>query len=252
MPLHSKHSGSGKPVVLIHGLFGSLENLGGIARQLAEQYSVYSLDLPNHGRSPHTENTSLSRMADEVYAWSQQQDFRHASFVGHSMGGKVAMELALTYPAWVDRLAVLDIAPVHYSPHHHQVFEGLLALNPAELENRTQAEALLSQYVEEPAVRNFLLKNLVKQKQGYSWRMNLSGLHRHYPKLVAGNRSSASFRGKTLFLKGAKSNYIDKAQHEEILARFPCAQVKVIADSGHWLHAEKPDLVARQLLRFLA
>jgi Predicted hydrolases or acyltransferases (alpha/beta hydrolase superfamily) len=251
VPLHAKEAGSGKPVVLIHGLFGSLENLGGIARKLAEHHHIYSLDLPNHGRSDHTDQTSLAEMADTVYRWLQRQSFCHASFVGHSLGGKVVMELALTHPEVVDRLAVLDIAPVHYTPRHNDVFSGLLALNMDELKSRSEADDQLRQYVQEPAVRSFLLKNLVRKEGRFSWRMNLKALHHHYPKLVGGNRSGSCFRGQTLFLKGGRSNYIEPHHKDEILTRFPLAKVKIVADTGHWLHADKPDLVTRLLLKFL-
>jgi len=252
MQLNVKQVGSGPPVVLIHGLFGSLENLAGIARKLGEHYCVYSLDLPNHGRSPHTDTTSLALLADAVYHWQQKQAFSHASFIGHSLGGKVVMELALSYPRLVDKLAVLDIAPVHYEPHHNTVFDGLLALKLEQLSNRAEADGALAKHVAEPAVRSFLLKNLAKQPQGYGWRMNLATLHNSYPKLVSGNRADGCFRGKTLFLKGANSNYIEAQHRGQILSLFPSAQVKVVADTGHWLHADKPDLVARLLLRFLS
>lgn len=252
MPLHVKQAGNGKPLVLIHGLFGSLENLGSIARQLAERFCVYSLDLPNHGRSPHTDDTSLAHMAGVVSQWLHQQHFSQASFIGHSMGGKVAMELALTEPDLVDRLAVLDIAPVYYSPHHNRVFEGLLSLQPDALASRAEADAYLSLHVQEPAVRSFLLKNLVKQEQGYGWRMNLATLHNSYERLVGANRSDTVFQGRTLFLKGANSNYIKPEYREEIRRRFPSSLVQVVAGTGHWLHAEKPDRVAQLLLEFLS
>ncbi|WP_045857190.1 alpha/beta fold hydrolase [Teredinibacter purpureus] len=251
MPLHVKEAGAGKPVVLIHGLFGSLENLGGLARQLAEHYHVFSLDLPNHGRSQHTEDTSLSQMADSVFRWLNAQPFQHASFIGHSLGGKVAMELALCHPEKVDRLAVLDIAPVHYAPHHEQVFKGLLSLQPATLPSRSEADAQLSAYVPELPIRSFLLKNLVRQEQGFGWRMNLPTLHRHYARLVSGNRRGQVYKGNTLFLKGGNSDYIGEQHRDEILSRFPNAKVKIVAGTGHWLHADKPDLVARLLQRFL-
>lgn len=251
MPLHVKQAGTGKPVVLIHGLFGSLENLGAIARQLAENFCVYSVDLPNHGRSPHSDDTSLAHMSELVYHWLQRQSFSQCSLVGHSLGGKVAMELALTYPDRFDKLAVLDISPVKYQPHHNSVFAGLLGLEPDKLKNRSEADAYLAQHIREPAVRSFLLKNLVKQEQGYGWRMNLTTLHNSYERLIAGNREGAVFNGATLFLKGSRSDYIDASHEQAIRSRFPQAQLKIVSDTGHWLHAEKPDLVARLLRRFL-
>lgn len=252
MPLHVKQAGDGKPLILIHGLFGSLENLGSIARQLTEQFCVYSLDLPNHGRSPHSDDTSLTHMAGLVSQWLRRQSFSAASFVGHSLGGKVAMELALTDPDVVDRLAVLDIAPVHYLPRHNRVFEGLLSLQPDALASRAEADAYLSRYIEEPSVRSFLLKNLVKQVQGYGWRMNLATLHNSYERLVSANRADTVFSGRTLFLKAGNSNYIAPEHHPEIRRRFPASEIEVVPGTGHWLHAEKPELVARILLKFLS
>jgi len=251
MPLHVRRAGDGPPVILIHGLFGSLENLGAIARQLAERFCVYSIDLPNHGRSPHSDDTSLAHMCTLVFQWLERQPFSSCSLVGHSLGGKVAMEFALTYPEKIEKLAVLDISPVKYSAHHNRVFEGLLSLEPDRLKNRAEADAFLAAYVEELSVRSFLLKNLIKQEHGYGWRMNLTTLHNSYERLIDGNRENAVFLGETLFMKGSRSNYIEDAHKQAIVSRFPKAQLKIVADTGHWLHAEKPDLVARLLRRFL-
>ncbi|TVZ40789.1 esterase [Alteromonadaceae bacterium 2753L.S.0a.02] len=251
MPLHFKQAGSGKPVVLIHGLFGSLENLGMIARLLAEHYTVYSVDLPDHGRTAHTQGSSLADMAKQMYRWLEQQHLGKVQLFGHSLGGKVAMELALTYPERVAKLVVADISPVAYPPRHNEVFAGLLSLDVVNLKTRAEADRQLAAYVPELAVRSFLLKNLVKSPSGYQWRMNLPVLHRCYGEMLAGNRS-AKYGGPTLFLKGAKSDYINAEHQHEIRTRFPHAQVKIIADSGHWLHADKPDLVARIITRFFS
>lgn len=250
--LHHKVAGAGDPLILIHGLFGSLENLGGIARQLAEHYTVYSIDLPNHGRSPHTDATDLSSLADHVLQWMDAQSISCAHLLGHSLGGKAAMEVALRRPERVRRLVVMDIAPVHYEPHHDGVFDGLLSFNPCELTSRTEADKLLAKSVSELPVRSFLLKNLVKQAEGgFAWRMNLPVIHRDYPQLIQGNINDCSFNGRVLFLKGGNSDYILEKHREDILSRFPQATLKAVSNTGHWLHAEKADLVSKLTLSFL-
>lgn len=248
--LHHRCSGEGEPLVLVHGLFGSLENLGAVARFLAKDYLVYSVDLPNHGRSPHIAGADLTTMAQELAAWMDAQGLAQPSFVGHSLGGKVVMELALQQPQRVERLVVIDIAPVVYPPRHDDVFAGLAAIDVASITQRKQADAVLSEHVHEPAVRTFLLKNLVKTADGFAWRVNLADLQRSYPKLIAGN-SDGVFRRPVLFLKGADSDYITTAHKDDIMQRFPQAQLRVIDNTAHWLHAEKPELVSKLISKFL-
>lgn len=235
----------------MHGLFGSLENLGGIARLLQDQFTVYSVDLPNHGRSPHSNPTSLERMSEQLGEWFGEQGLTNAKWLGHSLGGKVCMELALIQPDIVQRLVVVDIAPVAYGQHHDDVFAGLLSVDPATLSSRSEADKIIAAHVPEIAVRSFLLKNLQKEGGGFVWRMNLSALHDHYLSLIKANRTDSSFDGPTLFLKGGNSPYIGEAQRDDILQRFPSTQLKVVANTGHWLHAEKPEVVAKLVSKFL-
>ena len=244
MSLNYKVAGEGEPLILIHGLFGSLENLGALARGLAERFKVYSIDLPNHGRSPHTQNTSLPEMAESVEQWLDEQGLQTTSIVGHSLGGKVAMELALRKPQRVNKIVVLDIAPVHYTPHHNEVFAGLLSFEPHTLASRKQADELMSRYVKEPAVRSFLLKNLTRNEAGtFIWRMNLAVLHDDYNKILLAN-TEGKFSGPILFVKGSNSDYLLEKYRPEIQKRFSSAELKVVSGAGHWLHAEKPDLIA--------
>lgn len=250
MQLNFKRFGEGPPVVLLHGLFGSLENLGVLSRNLSQYFSVYALDLPEHGRSAHSDHTSIGKLSQQVKAWCDAQQLSDVALVGHSLGGKVSMELALSSPALVSRLAVLDIAPVKYSGHHTAIFKGLLALQPAELKSRSEAEHQLSEYVDEAAVRSFLLKNLEKRGGAYGWRMNLPVLHRDYHHLLESNRQ-ARYPGPTLFLGGARSGYIAEQYHSEIFSRFPQADIEFVDDAGHWLHAEQPERVLSILYGFL-
>lgn len=227
-----------------------MENLGALARPLAEFYTVHSLDLPNHGRSLHTLQTDLPSMATAVADWLDAQGIQSASIVGHSLGGKTAMELALKLPDRVNNLVVIDIAPVLYPPHHNSVFKGLARVNPGEINSRSDAESLMLEHVPEVAIRSFLLKNLLKHGEGFRWRMNLPVIARDYPALIAANRNGV-FQSPALFIKGGNSDYLMPEHKEEIMGRFPNAQLKIIPDTGHWLHAEKPELVSKMILRFL-
>lgn len=250
--LHFKVAGEGEPLVLLHGLFGSLENLGAIARLLSAHFKVYSVDLPNHGRSAHSAGMGLRQMALAVWQLMEQVGLPKAALIGHSLGGKVAMEIALSHPASVTSLVVIDIAPVAYPPRHQDVFAGLNAIDPAALPSRSAADDILSNYVKEAAVRSFLLKNLVKDDTGFSWRMHLEDIGREYSNLIDQNRSDGRFEMPVLFLKGGESDYIKPDYHQDITGRFPATQFKVIANAGHWLHAEKPELTATLIRKFLS
>lgn len=240
------------PVVLLHGLFGSLENLGAVAKVLAEDFSVYSVDLRNHGRSPHHEMMNYELMANDVIRLMDSLNLTEAVLLGHSMGGKVAMEVALRAPDRISGLIVADIAPVRYPPHHHQVFAGLQGLALSAITSRAQADKELAAYINEASVRSFLLKNLVKTSaSGFQWRMNLSAIAKHYEHIMAGQSSESSYDKPVLFIKGGSSDYILPRHQDAILSLFPAAGVKIIQNAGHWLHAEKPALFNRIVSQFL-
>ncbi|WP_369600694.1 alpha/beta fold hydrolase [Hahella sp. SMD15-11] len=243
--------GQGSPVILVHGLFGSMENLGAIARLLAGEFEVHSLDMRNHGRSPHTDHMDYATMSQDILKYMNRAGLDQAAMLGHSMGGKTVMQLALNAPERVTRLVVADIAPVRYPPHHQSVMAGLSAIgDPSRLTSRAEADAILKAYVPEDAVRLFLLKNLVRAEQGFSWRINLPVIRQSYDALMAG-QDGGCFPGPVLFIKGGASDYI-RPEHRTTIARlFPNAQLKVIPGTGHWLHAEKPQLFARIVSRFL-
>ncbi len=248
--LYHLESGQGAPLVLLHGLFGSLENLGRLARLLAVNHTVYSVDLPDHGRSPHTEHSELSAMVEGVRQWMDAQKLSHVIMVGHSLGGKVAMELALQNADRVTRLVVLDVAPVAYGNRHDNIFQGLLSVPIEALQSRVAADEALQESIPDAAVRGFLLKNLVREGEGFRWRMNLQGLHRGYGQLVAGN-SEGEFDGPTLFVRGGRSDYILPGAEAAIQQRFPQARIETVEEAGHWLHAEQPDATGRIIARFL-
>ncbi|OEY66461.1 alpha/beta fold hydrolase [Marinobacter sp. X15-166B] len=245
--LNSRVTGQGEPLIVLHGLFGSLENLGAVSQQLKQDYEIHGLDLRNHGGSPHTDSMDYPGMAADVIAYMDAQGLGQAHFLGHSMGGKVAMQLALSYPQRVARLIVADISPVTYPPHHNEVLEGLQALDLHGVTSRKQADEALAPYVDTPGVRQFLLKNLVRlpaderedDNLQFQWRLNVPVIVADYPKLARAPEGEGAFDGPVLFLKGANSAYIQTKHHEQINRLFPDAEIRVIEDAGHWLHAEQ-------------
>ncbi|PID41638.1 MAG: alpha/beta hydrolase [Proteobacteria bacterium] len=240
------------PVVVLHGLFGSWENLGVVARALARDYPVHALDLRNHGRSPHTEVMNYQVMAEDVLAYANRHGLTRFHLLGHSMGGKVAMQIALLEPRVVESLIVADIAPVAYAPDHELILKGLMSLPLDSLASRSDADRYLEGYVPELPVRQFLLKNLVKTGAGrFAWRMNLEAINLHYLEIIGGLQSNRPFTGPTLFIKGGSSDYIQAHYETEVLRLFPSAGLRVIPKAGHWLHAEKPELFIQVCKRFL-
>ncbi len=255
MLLHTHSSGhrlaGQSPVVLIHGLFGSYENLGVIARSLSEQYQVINIDVRNHGRSPHSDQMSYELMADDLAETLDALAIDHAILLGHSMGGKLAMAFALKYPLRVDKLLLADIAPVAYPARHNSIFAGLNAVALDSLTSRQQADSQLAQYISEAGVRQFLLKSLQKDNDTFSWRFNLAALQANYQALIGGPPGSGHYDGPVLFIKGGASDYILPEHKTRIMQLFPQAQAKIIQGTGHWLHAEKPAAFTKLVKDFL-
>jgi esterase len=233
---------TGAPVVVLHGLLGSARNWTGIARQLADTRRVFALDLRNHGRSPWADTMSFEEMAGDVAAFIERHELRPADVIGHSLGGKVAMRLVLTRAALVERLVVVDVAPVAY-PHTFGPFvEAMQQVDLAAVRQRSDADRQLGRTISDAVVRNFLLQNLVKTNAGYAWRVNLQALAANMPELLGfpAPGDDAVYRGPTLFVAGGRSGYV-KAEHRPLIERlFPHAEHAVIAGAGHWVQAEQP------------
>ncbi len=252
MILHASTTGTGPDVILLHGLFGAGRNLGVIARGLAAQFRVTTLDARNHGDSPHDADMRYRAMAEDVAETMESLGIASAGVVGHSMGGKTAMTLALTHPGRVTRLAVLDIAPIAYGHEHLGYVRAMrgLALHPGL--TRQEADAALAASVPEPALRGFLLHNLVLGAAP-RWRLGLEEIAGAMTDLVgwADPAPGARYDGPALFVAGATSSYVPLEAHRAIRARFPQARIETIADAGHWLHAEKPREVLAAIEPFL-
>jgi esterase len=244
-----QYSDHGEPLLVIHGLFGSLQNWTWHCKKLAEDFAVFGLDLRNHGASPHDSTMNYQVMAADVLEFMDDHQIARAHILGHSMGGKTAMQLALMAPERVDALVIADVAPVQYGGErgeHDEIFEGLCALDLATLSSRNEADTQLAQWVDDDVVRQFLLSNLVRGSDGsFVWRINLPVLRASYPRLREAPIATKPYPEEVLFIRGDLSDYILPEHKDELLRLFPKARVKTIAGTGHWLHAEKPETFYR-------
>lgn len=244
-------SGQGPDVLLLHGLFGQGSNLRGIARVLARQFRVHCLDLPDHGRSTWLEEASLTHYAREIDLWMGESGLDSAHVVGHSLGGKVAMQLALSHAARVNCLVVADIAPVAYAGQHFEVFDALQKVVAANCQSRQSADEVLADVIEDPAVRGYLLMGFERGEGADPWRFNVQGLRSGYTRLCAAPDFDRVFTGDTLFLRGADSDYVG-AEHEKTIAQwFPASHLVSLTDAGHWLHMDQPQAFCDQVRRHL-
>ncbi|MBQ4832358.1 alpha/beta fold hydrolase [Pseudoalteromonas sp. MMG010] len=252
MLLNYKQIGTGEDVILIHGLFGSLENLNVIAKPLSEHYKVTNVDLRNHGGSFHSPQMNYEAMADDICSLMDSLGIKKAHIIGHSMGGKVAMQLALTHSDKINKLVVLDIAPVEYPARHTKIIHALKHVQEKQVNDRKQADLLMQPFIEELGVRQFLLKSLTKNENNeYHWRFNLAVLDEKYRTITANVNENNSCLCDTLFIKGNDSDYILPEHKDAIISRFKNTSVKIIHGAGHWLHAQKPQAVNKIIQDFL-
>ena len=249
--LHAVVSGDGPPVVLLHGLFGMGSNLGAVARALAPEFRVHQLDLPNHGRSPWQAASDVTSLAEVINEYIRHAIDAPTCVLGHSLGGKVAMQLALSYPQSVAALVVADIAPVEYPASHDAVFEAIEAVALARPESRAAAGEIMREHLRDDGVRQFLLLSLHRNPAGaYVWRFNAEGLREHYAALRAAPIGEP-YAGPALFIYGAESDYMTERGKTAAESLFPRSGFYEIAGTGHWLHAEKPEEFNREVRAFL-
>ncbi len=247
MILATRVVGVGSPIVVLHGLFGSARNLTGLTRALAGSHRVIAMDLRNHGESGHHPAMDYDVMAADVAETMDAQGVPAAGLAGHSMGGKVAMRMALHQPGRVTRLVVADIAPVTYPSHFGGFTRAMLAVPPGA--SRPEADALLTPDVPDAAVRGFLLHNF---RPGQGWRIGLEEIAASLPRVETWQDDAAIYAGPTLFVTGARSDYVLPGYRPAILRLFPAARFVAIKDAGHWLHAEQPAAFNATVSAFLA
>lgn len=230
-------------MVVLHGLFGSSVNWRTVARALAPHHRVLCVDLRNHGNSPWADSMDYLEMASDVHALITQQGLQTPTVVGHSMGGKTAMALALTSPASVGNLVVVDIAPVPYADRFTPYVEALRSIDAATSASRTETQRRLAERLPEPATAPFLMQNMVSRNDHFDWRLNLAAISMSvpalsdFPSVLLGRR----FKGPTSLIRGSTSDYVAAEDIESFRDQFPDFQSHTIKRAGHWVHAQQPE-----------
>jgi esterase len=236
------------PIVFIHGLFGSLSNLGILARHFSKQRTVLQIDVRNHGLSAHSSDLNYQLMAEDVLETLSSLNIQNFIVVGHSMGGKIAMKIAELARVKTEKLVVLDITPIQYHESHHtEIFKALFAVQQANVASRLEAAKIMREYIDEEIVIQFLLKSFNKGQ----WLFNVQALFDHYPDIMDWEKVE-KINLPALFLRGGNSFYISKPEHfAAINEQFSQAKIECIENTGHWLHGEKPDEVIKHMQTFL-
>jgi pimeloyl-ACP methyl ester carboxylesterase len=242
LPLSYAEYGAGPPLMILHGMLGSSNNWRGIAKRLASAYHVFAVDLRNHGQSPKHESMSYAEMAEDVRDFIRQQNLQRVSLLGHSMGGKTAMMLALEHGSLVERLIVVDIAPVDYQTDHLDYVKVMQAIDLNEIKNRVQVDAAMRGRIPQTNIRMFLTRNLIQRDEHFDWCVNLSALALNmkqlagFPEIAPGQ----VYEHETYFIHGALSHYVRSAHQGAIFGLFPNAKLIPIPNAAHWVHFDQP------------
>lgn len=254
MELNFKVFGQGDPLVILHGMFGTLDNWQTLGKQLAAHFTVYMVDQRNHGRSPHDDLIDYPSMAEDLKHFLESHWMFKAHLLGHSMGGKTAMQFALEHPDMVDKLVVVDVAPKRYKGGHEEILAAILALDLQIVQSRYDAELFLRQRLvnQDEGTIQFLMKNLSRTPEGsFEWKMNFQAIYKHYQDILAPIEVDGVFEGDTFFIRVEKSNYIKDEDWQGILSKFPNASLETIANAGHWVHADQPKVLLEKVMQFL-
>lgn len=251
--LHSKIIGDGKPLLILHGFLGMADNWKTLGTQYADEgFRAHLIDQRNHGKSFHSEDFNYDLLSKDLKQYMEYNALSKAIVLGHSMGGKTAMQLACNYPEFVSKLIVADIAPKFYPPHHQDIINALNAIRLETISSRSQADEELSRYIVDFGIRQFLLKNLYWVERGrLGFRFNLAVLSNKMEEIGENIGSTDVFNGATLFLKGDRSEYFSTNDLPEIRRHFPMAAMETIENAGHWLHAENPKQFFEKSIAFM-
>lgn len=243
MQLHYQTLGQGQPLILLHGLFGAGNNWGTVARHFSQHYQVICVDLRNHGSSPHSASQSYANMADDLLELCDALSLKDIHLLGHSLGGKVAIQFAVQHPGRIDKLIVVDMALRAYADAHTHLIDAMLGIDLSTLQSRHEADKILSSSIPLTAVRQFLLMNLIKSDSGpdsgLAWRINLAALKANYPSLQQAVCENSQYEKPCLFIRGEHSDYVQDTDIEQIKTNFIEAQFASLP-TGHWVHAEQP------------
>ncbi len=251
--LHSKIIGSGKPLLILHGFLGMSDNWKTLGMQYAENgFQSHLIDQRNHGKSFHSEDFDYDHLSDDIKRYIKYHNLEKVSIIGHSMGGKTAMQFVCDHADIADKLIVADISPKYYPPHHQDIIKGLQALDLQKINSRGEADQELSKYLSDFGTRQFLLKNLYWIEKGMlGFRFNLAVLSTKMEEIGENIGATAQFDGETLFLKGDASEYVVETDLPEIKRHFPTAEIDTIENAGHWVHAANPKQFLEKSLAFL-
>jgi esterase len=250
MKLHFRELGEGQPLLILHGLFGFSDNWQSHAKKLAEYYRVILVDLRNHGHSPWSDEFSYDLMAGDIFELCEDLNLNDFILVGHSMGGKVAMNFAQKHEELLDKLVVVDIGIKEYPMHHEHILAGIHSVDLPNISARRQAEEQMSAHIDSEGIKQFLLKNLFwKEKGVLAWRMNVDVLEREMPNILSA-LDQVEVSVPTLFIRGALSNYILDEDIESIENMFIDTEIVTIENAGHWVHAEAANEFLESLLSF--
>lgn len=251
MALYHRELGQGQAIIMLHGIFGSSDNWLTHSRLLSSKYNTFALDLRNHGQSPHADVFDYPSMVADLVAFMDSKQITSPVIMGHSMGGKVAMNFAVAHPDKLDKLIVVDIAPKSYNMEDYIILKGLNAIRIEEIGSRQEADEQLAQFVDESDVRMFLLKNLQRKPEGgFKWKLNLPAITANIKKIGLPLQFEGKFEKPTLFVRGSRSNYIRESDYETIRKIFPAADF-VTLETGHWVPAEKPTEFVEVVERWL-
>ncbi len=266
MKLFFRHLGSGEPLIILHGLYGSSDNWHSMGRELSADYSVYLVDQRNHGNSPHSSDHNYSLLSDDLQEFMADQSLDSAIIMGHSMGGRAVLQFGLKHPDKVRKMIVVDISPMgnefrQNAPEimvHNRIINALLQINTDLITSRDEADKLLQQSIALHSVRQFLLKNLKRNPEGkFRWAFNLKTLSEKLPDIITGiireNETDPESipQFPLLFIKGALSGYIRPEDETSIRKYFPWADITVIPEAGHWVHAEQTAAFLKAVREFL-
>lgn len=253
MDLYFKKSGSGKALIILHGLFGMGDNWATLSRGYAAKgFEVFVPDLRNHGRSPHSEKFDYESMAQDLSDFISKNGLSKASIIGHSLGGKVSMYFAALFPDQLEKLIVVDIGTKYYPPHHQGVLAAIHAVRPQELAGRKEAEARLREALSEESTIQFLLKNLYwNDNEKLEWRFNIVSIEKNIEEVGKALPDDFYISAPTLFLAGERSGYIKPEDIPGIRKHFSNVDFAIIPDAGHWVHAENPEVFFKRSLEFL-
>jgi esterase len=252
MSLHYQVQGQGSPLIILHGFLGSLDNWQTASKRLSESFKVYNLDLRNHGQSPHSPLMSYPIMAEDLLEFLDGQNLAETNLLGHSMGGKVAMQFATQHAERVSKLIVVDIAPKGYPPVQRPMLEALRNLNLQTFKSFGDIDAALAPEVHDGTTRRFLIKNLAREPTiGFRWKIDLDAIINNYEELTRSITAKNKFDKPTCFIRAGRSKYIQDDDISKILEIFPKAQIVSIPEAGHWVHVDAPDEFLKTVTDFL-